>query len=358
MSIFKKATYFTNRKCYKVNYSELSLISGSLAQLYKDGIKINEALSLIQEVILTKEYKKSLNSVIKNIEDGITLSIAFEKSAPLYPKFFIGIISIGENSGNLYEALKTLKDYYGKRSFINKYIISSLTYPIMLIIGIIGMVLFSILVVIPSFYDIYSSIGIDPPWSCKSIYKLSIYVKENKFFSSLFFICWGVIIPVISMKSIRKKDYIWILKRFKIFNKFLEYITLFILSIIINSGMNISYGLNYCASSIKFDFIGDKLNIINESILKGSTLSEAVNNANIFSKYTLAVIRVREESGSIGKGLEELSFSLEKSLIKAINKYLNLLQPIFIILISIIIIIFFIVFILPLFDSLKVGVIK
>ncbi|CDH91332.1 type II secretion system protein [Clostridium botulinum B str. Eklund 17B (NRP)] len=107
-----------------------------------------------------------------------------------------------------------------------------------------------------------------------------------------------------------------------------------------------------------FNYISDKLNKINEDILKGSTLSEAITDINIFSKYTVAVVRVREESGSIGEALKELSLILEESLIKTVNKYLSLLQPFLIIFISIVITVFFMIFILPLFDSLKIGAIK
>ncbi|WP_252241849.1 type II secretion system F family protein [Clostridium sp. ZBS18] len=67
---------------------------------------------------------------------------------------------------------------------------------------------------------------------------------------------------------------------------------------------------------------------------------------------------MREESGSIGEALKELSLILEESLIKTVNKYLSLLQPFLIIFISIVITVFFMIFILPLFDSLKIGAIK
>ena len=358
MSIFKKINCFLNKRYKKINYNELSLISGSLAQLYKDGIKINESLNLIKEVTLTKEYKRSISDIVKNIENGMTLSNAFDEKRELYPKFFIGIISIGENSGKLYEALKTLKNYYGKRAFINKYIISSLTYPMILMISILALMVFLTLVVIPNFHSIYLSIGIKPTFSCEKIYELSNYIKENPLLNFISFLCWGVFIPFISIRKLIDKRYVSLLSNFKIFNKFLEYVIVFILSIIVNSGMNISYGLRYCSDSMNFNYISDKLNKINEDILKGSTLSEAITDTNIFSKYTIAVIKVREESGSIGEALKELSLTLEESLIRTINKYLSLLQPFLIIFISIVITVFFMIFILPLFDSLKIGAIK
>ncbi|AOR23926.1 type II secretion system F family protein [Clostridium taeniosporum] len=358
MSIFKKINNFLNKRYMKINFNELSLISGSLAQLYKDGIKINEALNLIKEIILTKEYKRSIDQIVKNIESGETLSAAFYKHYELYPKFFIGIISIGENSGNLYEALNALKEYYGKRAFIKKYILSSLAYPIILFISILALIVFLVLIVIPNFNSIYSSIGIKAPIISQKIYEISMYIKENISISIMFLLCWGVIIPFIIIKKLMGKKYMYLLSKFKIFNRFLEYVIVFIISIIINSGMNISYGLKQCASSMNSGYISNKLIEINKDILKGNTLSESIINADIFSKYTIAIIKVREESGSVGEGLKELSIILEKSLIKIVNKYLSLLQPFFIIVISVIITLFFIIFILPLFDGLKVGIIK
>ncbi|MBW6410927.1 type II secretion system F family protein [Clostridium weizhouense] len=356
MSVFKFRENFIKNNFSKVNYRELSLISGNLAHLYKDGIPINDAIGLIKEVTLNRSYKESLEKVVDLIQEGKSLSEAFGYMPEFYPKFFIGIISIGENSGKLYEVLCTLKNYYSKRVSIKKEIINSITYPLIILTSIIFLVIFMMLIVIPNFYEIYLSIGTTPPLSCSILYKISVYFKSNIILSVISIICWFILAPIIAIKGLSNTKNVYMFKNIKIINDFFEYIIVLILSIIVNSGVNISYGLKYCSEGMNLNYLSNKLNHINKNILTGESLTEALIDAEGFSKYTVAIVRIREESGSIGEGLNELSISLQENLSKRINKYLSFLQPFLIIFMSILITIFFIAFILPLFDALKSGI--
>ncbi|SFC96347.1 type II secretion system F family protein [Clostridium uliginosum] len=356
MRIFNIKKHFFQMRFNKVSSKELSLIAGNLAQLYKDGIAINDALDLVQEVTLNKEYKNSLSKVLRSIEDGKSLSKAFGEFKELYPEFFIGIISIGENSGKLYEVLYALKNYYSKRVFIRKEVINAITYPIFIFFSLIALIIFLITVVIPNFYDIYISIGSTPPLSCSMLYKFSKYLKDNILVSSISILCWIVLIPVIIVKNLSKRKITQTFKNIKIVKDFFEYMMVLTLSIIMSSGVNISYGLKYCSEGMSFRYLRDKLSDINKNILRGYTLTEAVDDTKAFSRYTIAIVKIREESGSVEEGLKELSILLEDNLTKNIKKYISLLQPFLIIFMASLITIFLIAFILPLFDTLKSGI--
>jgi type IV pilus assembly protein PilC len=75
------------------NEKQLSLISGSLAQIYIDGIPIITALELVEDVVPNKIYKNSLSRVLFSVKQGNSLSESFAKFSNLYPEFFTGIIS-------------------------------------------------------------------------------------------------------------------------------------------------------------------------------------------------------------------------------------------------------------------------
>jgi len=106
---------------------------------------------------------------------------------------------------------------------------------------------------------------------------------------------------------------------------------------------------------MSFSYLRKKIKEINISILNGRTLTEALDKSEIFSKYTLAIIKIREEGGTIEEGFKELSNNLEYKLFEQIKKYLKFISPIFMVIMAIFITIFFLGFILPLFNNLKSG---
>jgi len=69
----------------------------------------------------------------------------------------------------------------------------------------------------------------------------------------------------------------------------------------------------------------------------------------------LAIIKIREETGTIEEGFKELANNLEDKLFQQIKKYLRLISPIFMFIMAIFIVTFLLGFVLPLFDNLKSG---
>ena len=74
----------------------------------------------------------------------------------------------------------------------------------------------------------------------------------------------------------------------------------------------------------------------------------------MFSKYTLAHIKLGEESGSLDKRLQLLEEEVFKSLTVKINKLTKMIQPFLILFIGVIIVTFIIKFIMPLLDMVLI----
>lgn len=338
----------------KVNDEQLSLIASNLAQIYKDGIPITKALELVADILPNKTYKNSLLQVLECIRQGKSLSEGFAEFKDLYPEFFIGIICIGENTGKLYEVLKGLNVYYDKSIFIKKEIKNASAYPLFVFVSIIILIIFLINKVIPSFCEIYKSMNIELPKNCKFLYDINSIVKNNPVLTVITISSWGLILLII-LKCFSKKINIEKFTKINIVKSFFEYIMVLLFSIITSTGINISQALEYCENSMSFAYLRKKIKEINISILKGKTLTEALEKTELFSKYTLAIINVREESGTIEEGFRELSNNLETKLFEQIKKCLRLISPIFLFIMSSFIVIFLIKFVLPLFDNLKNG---
>lgn len=339
----------------KVNEEQLAIIAGNLAQLYKDGIQITIALELISDIMQNKAYKNSLLKVLVLIKQGKSLSEAFSKFKTLYPEFFIGIIAIGENTGKLYSVLKGLNIFYDKCAFVKREAKNASMYPLFIISSMAILSIFFVNKIIPSFCEIYKAMNVELPANCKMIYELNNNFKDNPFITMITITSW-LLIFIIVFKCLSKKISIEKFAKLHIVKLFYEYIMVLFLSIITSAGINISIGLENCEESISYVYLQNKIRTINIDILRGRTLTEALEKSGIFSKYTLAIIKIREESGTIEEGFRELSCKLENELSERIKKYLRCIGPIFIVIMASFIVMFLIGFVLPLFNNLRSGI--
>lgn len=330
----------------------LIIISRNLGQIYKDGISINKGIELISETITNKEYKQSLQKITIYMNDGLTLSESFKKFNNLYPQFFTGLISIGENTGKLYEVLCGISFFYEKYLNITESIKNACIYPVFVLLSMVALVIILIEQINPSFLEIYKSMSIQPPSSCTFLYDVKMFFERNVYITILSILCWGTALWLI-LKQLYSKVNIEMFIKIKIVRRVIEYITVLLFSILFSTGINISKGLTFCEDSISPKYLNNKLKEINKDLLKGKGLTEALEKSNVLSKYTLAVIGIREESGTISEGFKEVAESMEEEISKKIKKYLSYITPAFVLIMAVTIMIFLGVFILPLYDSLQ-----
>lgn len=344
-----------NKRGFSIKY--LKLIAESLGQIYKDGIPVNEGINLISETISHKEYKRSLEKISSYLKEGLSLSESFKKFDRLYPPFFTGFISIGENTGRLYEVLCGISLFYEKYSFVIDSVKSACMYPLFILISLFILIVLLTERINPSFYDIYKSMNIKPPKNCLFLYDVKMFFEQNFFMTVSAILCWGTVVVFI-IRFLCSRFRIESLRRFKIVRDVIEYITVLIFSILFSTGINISSGLNCCEDNISPEFLNHKLKEVNKNIIRGKGLTESLENSSLLSRYTLSIIRIREESGTMAEGFNEIAESMEEKISKEIKKYLSRVTPAFAIIMAGCIAVFLIFFVAPLYDSLKMGIMR
>ncbi|GAB6170343.1 type II secretion system F family protein [Clostridium carnis] len=343
------------REYPKYDDNNLHIIASNMAMLYDEGIPFLIIMDLLLELPLTNAYKNSITLLKTYVNNGMSLEDGLRQSSYLYPEFFISMIAVGEKSGRLTEVLRGIEEYYLKMSNIKKSIKSALSYPTLLLISIIVMIFFMIFGIIPSFYDFYISSGIEPPLICEAMYIFVNYIKSNFINGMAFIFCWGGLLSLGILNLLKYKKVTFV-NKITFFRDLNEYILISLLSIIVKSGINLSKGLNYCEESFREVTLRKNFNLLNKNIINGIGLADSLEELNQFSSYSIAIIRLGEEGGSVDKRLESLSCYLERKTISKINEFLKLVEPVMIIVMAVIVVIFIGIFVLPLFNSLIGGI--
>lgn len=336
----------------KASYKDIQVICENISRLYNDGLTLPQTINLMNEIPLDTKYKESLKNIRKCIEKGESLSEAFSTYENLYPKFFTGVLALGEESGQIYKVLKALGEYYGKQYEVKSKVREALTYPIMILIAFIALAIGFIFILLPIFYNVYSSMNTEIPSNIKSVFMFQNYIKENPFISFIYGI--GILIIIFLIGSILRSQinlFNFIVKLNTV-KSLIEYIYILILSVIIDSGVSLSLGLDLCLSSIDYSFLKKELFILNEDILNGYEVSYSMKKCQFISKYSLAMIKLGEDSGSLCERIKLLEDNLQKQYYNKLKKLLSAVQPIMLLFIGVIACIIIIYFLMPFIDMM------
>ena len=140
---------------------ELSVFSGQLAMILHSGISTLEGIEILKEDAVSKEAGEILGSINEVLEQTGDLAEALRTSS-VFPEYFIKMTEIGERSGTLEDVMDGLSSYYSRQDSLARSIRDALTYPLVLLAMLFGVLLVLMTQVMPVFREVFAQLGIEP----------------------------------------------------------------------------------------------------------------------------------------------------------------------------------------------------
>ncbi len=131
-----------------------------LSTYIKAGIPLTDSMRILSKQMGKNDnLKRTFDAVVYNLTLGENFSTSLEKQGDAFPQLLINMIRSAEATGDLEGTLDDMADYYKETETTRKEMKSALTYPIMIMIFAIGIVIFILVYLIPQFVDIYKTAG-------------------------------------------------------------------------------------------------------------------------------------------------------------------------------------------------------
>jgi len=134
-----------------------------LAHLTKAGLPVERGLRLIADDIHSGKLARTISEVAAELEAGTPLAQAFEKYQDKFPSLYGRLIDAGVRSGNLPGVLFSLGRHMDTEQRLRATLWRTLAYPIMVIIGLVLVMLFISIAVIPQIRSVYEGFHLKLP---------------------------------------------------------------------------------------------------------------------------------------------------------------------------------------------------
>lgn len=142
----------------RMKNKDLIFFLTQLSTYIKAGIPLVESLKILaRQYSKNKRYERLFKTIIYDLSTGDNFSTALSKRGDAFPKILINMVKASEMTGELPEVLDDMAEYFTQMDKTRKQMITALTYPIIILIVSIAVIVFILLFVIPKFVDIYKS---------------------------------------------------------------------------------------------------------------------------------------------------------------------------------------------------------
>ena len=273
------------------------------------------------------------------------------KMTGAFPSLVINMVYVGENTSSLGKIFDKLSDYYIKKRKTQSKIIEAMAYPCILLLTSIFIINFLIINVIPSFGEIFSDNNNLLPLPTRILMGFSNFVYKN-----YFFIILGILL-VVAIAFIHHK------KKPRTFHSFLlksSYYEMtktmnlsFNMDLLLGSGLTVDRSLEIISNMERNSVLKEKYQEILIKLKSGEPFYKGAQEAGVFSKVLVSMIRVGEESSSLREIFSIMSSYYEEELNSRNQKILGLMGPILIIIMALIIGFIVLSIALPIFDMVN-----
>jgi len=335
----KKKRLITSFTLRRVSDLEKMSLVRNMAMMIKAGLSLDRIIDSLKDQTQNLKLKKILIEVKEKIERGLPLSTALSFHPEIFSSLFLGLIKLGEESGNLDKTSKYLCSQLESRYEFKKKVKSALIYPLM-VVSLAIIITFSLFIfLLPKISRLFSHLEVELPIFTRIFVTLVNFFQENLIyllFSPLFLIIlFSILTKNIKIKKFFQKFSISL----PIFGKIVRNVNLSYLaqtlSLLLKSGMPIEKTLETTFEVIENQVYKERINKILEGIRKGEKLSSNLEKYSrefpiIFSK----TVESGEKTGRLDESLLYLASFYSREVEREMKNLTIALEPILLIIVG------------------------
>ena len=327
ISLFKK----------KVKPEDVVIFSKQFATMVKAGLPILNVLSMLRDQLEHPELKIIVEDIRKSLEGGITLSKCFEKYPKIFDNVYINLIKAGEASGKLDVFLMKLVDSLEKREKVKKKIKSALTYPVVMFVVAITVMVFMLIKVVPIFAEMYEGMGVALPTPTAVIMNASNFMRgTGGLMLAIISITGFVIFKYLTTKipAIRYKWHGRVLKM-PVFGDMILKSLIARISLIMgnlsSAGVNLLESIEIAKQVSNNDVVTQALENVKKGVFSGDTLTKLFLKEPTFPPTFSQLISVGEQTGNLDEMFTSVANYFEEEFDTAVDNMSSLIEPIMIV---------------------------
>lgn len=147
--------------------------------LIRAGVSLAPALQMLHRSTPHPALATLLENVRRDVENGMPLSHALERHPEHFGPLYVSMVHAGETAGILDTMMERLAHTLEKNQALRSRVRSALTYPGVVIVIAVAVLVMMLVHVVPVFEDVFRSFGADLPWSTRTILVLSHLVTQS-----------------------------------------------------------------------------------------------------------------------------------------------------------------------------------
>lgn len=324
----------------RITTKDRVVFTRQLATLIGAGLPLSQSLHTVQDQTANKQLQSVVQEVSTSVEGGRSLSDSFAKHPAVFNEVFIALLAAGELSGTLDESLKRIAAQQEKDAAVASKIKGALTYPLIVLFVIFGVMLFMLFTVVPQVEKLYEDLGKPLP----------ILTEIMVVTASFLLNYWWLVAIVLGIaiyfglqyfkteSGIRFKDGFKI--KVPLFGKMFSklYMARFARTgqTLLSTGVSMLDMLNITGRAVNNTLIREAIERSAEKVQGGKALSTALEPEEVMEPLVPQMVKIGEQSGKIDEMMGKVAQVYEDELDEQIRTISTAIEPVLMVVLAVV----------------------
>ena len=325
-----KVKSFSSRK--RIKEKDIALFTRQMSTMMKAGVPLLQSFDIISRGHANPSVSKLINDIRADVETGTSLNMAFRKFPLYFDPLFCNLVAAGEQAGILEDLLDRLATYKEKTLAIKGKIKSAMFYPAAVLAVAFIVTAIILIKVVPAFKDVFKSFGAELPAPTLMVISLS------DFFVEYWYIIFGGIFGGLYLffQSWRRSEKVQrvmdrLLLKIPVIGEVIRKATIArwtrTLATMFAAGVPLVESLDSVGGAAGNILYADATRRIQTEVSTGTSLTVAMQNADIFPSMVTQMVSIGEESGSLDNMLTKVADFYEEEVNDAVASLSSLMEP-------------------------------
>jgi type IV pilus assembly protein PilC len=341
----------------RVAMRDIVVFTRQFSTMINAGLPIVQALDILAKQTQNPVLQAVTRQVVFDVESGRTVAEALAKHPNAFSELYVNMVAAGEAGGILDTILLRLATFLEKNDALLRKVRSAMIYPAVILSIAIGAVAVLLVFVIPTFQEMFASVGAALPLPTRLVIALSAFLQG---------FWWVVLGGIAALVVAGRRAYATPSGRRSIDRMLLaapvvgdllrkSAVSRFTrtLGTLISSGVSILDGLEITAKTAGNRVVADAILASRASIAGGDTIAAPLARSRAFPPMVISMIAVGEQTGGLDEMLRKIADFYDDEVDTAVSGLLALVEPVMVVALGIVVGGMVVAMYLPIFDLIS-----
>ena len=320
---------------------DMNMFCEQFCSLLRAGVTIIDALRMLADQTKNKCLQQGINVTITAINEGEPLGRAMSRSPKAFDATLVSLVTAGEASGSLDTSLERMANQYKKDAEIAAAIKKAITYPIIVLVVSVAVVIFMLVYVVPKFMEMFNDIGIEMPKITLAVVAASEWMQKYWYIALLIIIAIVVALVLFKRSPTGKKFFSKMALLIPGINNFVIKSSASkiarTMSTLLSAGMSIVEALQILESTLGNYYYKEAIRDVRKDVLTGRSMYYKMSEEkyhHLFPPMLVHMIAVGEDTGDTTGMLIRTADYYDLEVETATQTMMSMMQPAIIILLA------------------------